>query len=997
MKVRGSLFLLFLLTNILVSYSQYDIVINAFVLDQNTKKPIAYANIGFVDKAIGTVSNTDGKFNLRFDEEKVSKNDVIQFSGMGYEPLTLTHKQLSEILIKDNKIQLRPTASGAYKTVVSFEESRLDSIGYVSYDSDLLAYWKDKKALGSQIGTLIKVRKKNTKLLNLKFNIVENTTDSLLVRVNLYKNENGKPGASILTDNIYHTISNTFGEETIDISAYDIVVADDFIASIELLAVYGKRLRFAITANRIGYSYIKNGSQNLWDLRKDIGVAFKVHTSNPPSSYEPEKRKNPEHITMYWDTSLSMQDKDLDKEINFLRTYFATIKNTQLNFVAFSNDAAKTKSFTIENGNVHDLIEEIKNIRYDGATNFSRFFREQNKPDQYVVFTDGYYNYGKPEFIYDVPVFYISSKEDSNHLQLQQAANFAGGFYINLSKIEVPKAQEYIINKVEDRTTYIARNSSEEQVFGTVISRDQPIQGCKVSVKGTMVRSETNSNGAFSVKATTGNVLGFEHFGFEDREVLLDVAKEIKVALEPKFNVLEEVKLSDTEQVLDEEVNMGGITKDKRKIGFANYTLTKEEFPDAVVYLADLIRYQFPAIKVVSSVGNSDNSIYIGRARSIQLSTAPLFVVDGIPFERAPNYLMPAMIESITYTPGISGAARYGSLGRNGVFFITTNVAPSVLGKKEEKVNHFLATDNEYKEPDIKLVNQDNIPAYLNTLWRSTTYHEAVDRYYQLREYHEQEATFYIYCFEYFKKWNSDFSKQVLSNLTEIANNNYSVLRALAFRLEELGDKESAMLIYESVFEIKPNYAQSYLDLARIYKDNERYQEAFEIYKLMLQNKEHTVDFTAVKPQVTSQLRHLLNLNRIAVSYSDVPRNFLIVKSAPVRIVFDWNDPEAEFDLQFVNPKNKYYKWSNRSGQKKQSTPKDVSYGALSKEFIIDDSFQGQWIVNLEANGDASKYDSTFLKYTIFRNYGLQNETKTVKFIKLHNQEEKVTLDKFTI
>ena len=27
------------------------------------------------------------------------------------------------------------------------------------------------------------------------------------------------------------------------------------------------------------------------------------------------------------------------------------------------------------------------------------------------------------------------------------------------------------------------------------------------------------------------------------------------------------------------------------------------------------------------------------------------------------------------------------------------------------------------------------------------------------------------------------------------------------------------------------------------------------------------------------------------------------------RIVFDWTDPNIEFNVQFVNPKNKYFNW----------------------------------------------------------------------------------------
>jgi len=165
----------------------------------------------------------------------------------------------------------------------------------------------------------------------------------------------------------------------------------------------------------------------------------------------------------------------------------------------------------------------------------------------------------------------------------------------------------------------------------------------------------------------------------------------------------------------------------------------------------------------------------------------------------------------------------------------------------------------------------------------------------------------------------------------------------------------------------------------------------------MLQNKEREVDFSGLLSQAKSQIRHLLNNHRIEVSYADVPTKLLVVKSAPVRIVFDWNDPDAEFALQFVNPKKRYYEWSNQSSENKESFLKETNSSPLSKEFVIDTTFEGEWMVNLHASNKYSKLPQAFLKYTIYTNYGLPNETKTVKFIKLYNYEEKVMLDKFSI
>ncbi len=996
MKNRTLLFLSIFLGTTLFSFGQYEVLIDAFVLNQNTNTPISYANVGFVDKGVGTVTNNNGRFYLRYDEDKIMDNDTIQFSGIGYQSTRYTYRQLSQILHNNNKIFLKPVKTTPNPTNESFEESIQDALGYITYDSDVQAYWKDKNALGSQIGAFIRSPKKNTKLTSLKFNVLENTADSLLVRVHIFKNDNGKPGVDIVADNIYHMISRKTGEETIDLSAYNLVVHEDFIASLELLRVYGQKLRFAISGSKVGHSFVKNTSHDQWHFKKNAGVAFKIHTQNPLSSYASNERDKPHHITMYWDTSLSMKDKNIEKEVIFLKNYFSEIINTKVNLITFSNQSAKSKQFVIQNGESKELINEIKEIKYNGATNFSTLFKEKNNTDQYLVFTDGNYNYGKPEFTYHVPVFYLSSKLDSNHREMQQSASFTNGVYINLLKTDPIVAFDYIFNKTEASLAYDFEKSSEV-VKGVVLSEDDiPVQGCRILVKGTLLHSETNKDGVFYVNAKEGDMLAFTHFGFEDKEILVDAPEDIKINLKSKYNDLGQVQVSSNDNDGSKEViDLGGIKKEKQRLGFAAYTVTKDKFLPSAIFLTDIIRARFPS---VATRGNG-NIICNTRSRSFNRSClTPLFVVDGVPIRDVPMYLLPSMIESITFVPGFSGTIQYGPLARNGVFYIKTMLFANNKASQNMGYEDFAESAKNYSHPKLTYNFDDKRPKYLDALVNSQTFKEAVDKYFELIQYHGKKAAFFIHSFEYFKKWNNSFSREVLSSLIEISNSkDYEALRALAFRLEELGDQKSALLVYENIFEIRPNYAQSYLDLARTYKENRKYQEAFEIYKIMLQNNDNDVDFTALLPQVRSQIQHLLNNHRVQVSYTDVPTQLLVVKSAPVRIVFDWNDPEAEFILQFVNPKMNYYEWSNQSEEYQVSYKEDSNSRALSKEFIIEKSFEGEWVVNLNVNRKTAKSSASFLKYTIYTNYGLPNETKEMKFIKLYNQTEKVTLDKFSI
>jgi TonB-dependent SusC/RagA subfamily outer membrane receptor len=70
------------------------------------------------------------------------------------------------------------------------------------------------------------------------------------------------------------------------------------------------------------------------------------------------------------------------------------------------------------------------------------------------------------------------------------------------------------------------------------------------------------------------------------------------------------------------------------------------------------------------------NSIQIQGSSSFNLSTEPLFVVDGIVVESVEN-ISPTMVENITVLKGAS-ASIYGSRGANGVILITLIGAPGM-------------------------------------------------------------------------------------------------------------------------------------------------------------------------------------------------------------------------------------------------------------------------------------------------------------------------------
>ena len=72
----------------------------------------------------------------------------------------------------------------------------------------------------------------------------------------------------------------------------------------------------------------------------------------------------------------------------------------------------------------------------------------------------------------------------------------------------------------------------------------------------------------------------------------------------------------------------------------------------------------------------------------------------------------------------------------------------------------------------------------------------------------------------------------------------------------------------------------------------------------------------------------------------------------------------------------------------------EIQYGYNTEEFIIDDSEKGDWIINIENFTIENNENPTYLKYTVFKNYGRPNQIKKLRVINLSKLNQKITLDK---
>ena len=116
------------------------------------------------------------------------------------------------------------------------------------------------------------------------------------------------------------------------------------------------------------------------------------------------------------------------------------------------------------------------------------------------------------------------------------------------------------------------------------------------------------------------------------------------------------------------------------------------------------------------------------------------------------------------------------------------------------------------------------------------------------------------------------------------------------------------------------------------------------------------------------------------------------------RLVFEWNDSEAEFELQFVNPENQYYNWEHSLLANADRIKDEKLKGYSCEEYLIDDSLKGVWKVNVKYLGN-KHLSPTYLKVTAYYDYGTRRQREETKVFKLDlkdTKQELLTLNNYS-
>lgn len=540
-------------------------------------------------------------------------------------------------------------------------------------------------------------------------------------------------------------------------------------------------------------------------------------------------------------------------------------------------------------------------------------------------------------------------------------------------------------------STYEQDPESFREITGHVRGQGSMLSNVRVAVKDSSRETLTDEKGFYSIKAAQGEVLLFSYLGMKSMEVIVeDITRELDVSLVRESRMLSEVKLNSSSNSVDvpNEFDSYHGKIDRKKLGFSSNYLAGENLNLAGVNLIEALRGKIPGYQIYSQ----------NNVQRVQLRNGggpALWEIDGVLFQNEPPYIDLNTIESINVIKSPGGIARYGALGSGGVIIVRT--LDKARGQRiPQKIDVSSGTNvNLYKKDAVSFANQSYVkPSYHNTLVGTNNSAETMESYEKFLPIYKDDATFYLDFARRLmeKKNDEEASLKVLDEMRDNLFYDPVGLKSLAFFYQEKDMDLEALRAYLRVLSLRPEYAQSYRDLASTYRSIGMIESSWNYYMYYL-NKVKSLGSSAIGETIYHEMEEI---------HYRMPKGFrpkeAFVSKTPlkdvpkdVRLIFEWDNSEAEFELEFVNPQGQAYSFIHTYEYNDRQINDEKTRGYSSREYIIDELNQNGWLVNLTYFGNKSN-KPTYLKVTEIRNWARKGQNEEVSVLKLVEKNKKFQL-----
>ncbi len=702
------------------------------------------------------------------------------------------------------------------------------------------------------------------------------------------------------------------------------------------------------------------------------------------TNFEPEAREKskPNKLTVIWDESASGTKRDFKREIEILERYVKWVGNSQIQLVTFSNTIHLEKKFTAKNGNCEELIQQLRNTQFDGATNFGAIDFSRFNGEEILLFSDGISNFGG-ELLenFKNKIIVINTSGISDHNLLNKIANSSSGKYINASLFTDDKIAEIL--QTEQKQFLGALYDSERiydlyQDLGTL---NEGIFSCAGKAEG--ATNTITLNFGFNNEITNSKTITI------DNSQRLDYSIGERIWAQKK---LQHLLINGNEK---EIINHG---KRYNLVSPQTSLIVLDEVSDYVQY--DIVppsslRDEFDQLKAQKAKDEGES--YLSRMNRLCLNfKADIQWWESV--EDCRNKQKPSknkkeevIIEEEAEMEEVASVAY--SMAEPPPVTEQLNIVEDDVELSEELDIEDSDESNTRYSSTVKINKWESDAEYMTEM-KAVEPEDYYKQYLILKAANSKNPSFYFDIATYmFQKNQRKDGLRVISNLAELELENSELLRSLGRVLCQNKFSDEAIFIFERVLDLRPFEPHSFIDLGLAYNELGNYQLAINyLYKVIENRWDFDINsrFPGIELIVIHDINSIIYRHKGEVDFSNIQECFIKNMPVDIRIVIDWNANETDIDLHIVDPWEETCSYQNKRTAIGGKISNDITQGYGPEEFRLKYAIEGEYEIKVHFYGTSKQtlIDDVTVRAFVYTNFGTTDEKKQNLTLQLEPKEK---------
>jgi len=740
-------------------------------------------------------------------------------------------------------------------------------------------------------------------------------------------------------------------------------------------------------------------------------AVFVVHDQPEAHSAPPEA--SPRRVGMVWDASLSRHGLGRETEYALLEELAKAWEVVTLDVRLLRDRVEEPRSFVMR-GDARELIAWLREVPYDGGTALGalRFPASHAGQDYdlHLVFADGHGNIGaRLPTASPVRVFTIASSSTADHALLRAISEHSGGSHINLARTTVADATARFAS---DPFSFLGLEVRSGDVSDIQPTRRQPVSG-RFAVTGrlhsaeavvvlrygfrervvqevpiTLRQRDVSETGLVARYWAQRSIADLAVLPAENREKLLDLGRRYGLVT-PGTSLL---VLETLEQYVEHDVT----PPESRPALLARFL--EREAGEA------LDRDRSAKQRLEGLVAKWQARVAWWKRDFSDWQTR---LDKKNPDEPAPD-LASALSAVLAFDsaqgPVLARVAREQPMAEDA----------GLLGSAQadfEQRSKADASGLRASGASIEVAAWNPDTPYLAALREAGP--AAYSRYLSQRDAYGSSPAYFLDCATFFfRADDSKLGRRVLTAILELGLEEPSLLRVVAYRLDEARDYDLAVEILEQVARLRPEEPQSLRDLALVLSKRGELPErgssapgsaADDMSRSM--HLLHRVTLRGWDRFDEIELIALMELNRqldvvermpaksrSLVTRPDLDERLRTSMPVGIRILLSWDADMTDVDLWVIEPSGQKAFYAKRLSAMGGAVSRDFTQGYGPEEYCLKTVVPGSYKIQANYYGSRQQtlVGAATLKATIFVDYGLPSEHRQELTLRLGDVKEVV-------